>query len=81
MKQNNNELKFYHNRNGSGSYSSTRPLNHLKKMHADVWITTKSGRKSAEKKEDMKNIMLSKLVEHNATDGTDSQLGDKNKSK
>ena len=29
----------------------------------------------------MKNIMLSKLLEYNATDGTDAQLGGKNKSK
>ena len=48
---NQNKIKFNHDRNGSGSYSSTRTLNHLRKIHPDIWITTKSGRKSAEKEE------------------------------
>ena len=74
---NHNELKLYHDKNGSGSYSNTRPLNYLKKRHADFWITIKSGKKSADKEKNVKNIILSKLVEHYATDGTEAQLGDK----
>ena len=45
-------------------------------MYAYIWITTKSGRKSDEKEEKMKNIILSKLFEHKAIDGIEAQLGD-----
>ena len=68
------KFKYYHNIVTKGSYESTQPLKHLKMPHHDIWLTTKSGKKSEAKEEAAKKDWLAKLVSFNKTNETEVKI-------